>query len=148
MSVVVAARRAVVVGAAAVSLVITASSGAWAHDTPGGKGWEENDSHAYTAQDTTPAQDMSGDCEFSLDGQTWVAAVKVDDMSLTPGDDGKVHVQVRPARGSTGCTVSLASYRTHGATWNTFGLQVFHDFDPVSVRSGASNHSPPTCVMA
>ncbi|MFH9959620.1 LAETG motif-containing sortase-dependent surface protein [Streptomyces roseolus] len=83
-----------------------------------------------------PAQDLSGDCEFSLDGRTWAAAVKVDDLSLKPGADGKVHVQVRPAGTGAGCTVSLASYRAHGATWNTSGAQVFHDFDTVSVKAG------------
>lgn len=119
-------------------LVVAGGAGAFAHGTPGGEGWERQDARAYTAKGSTPAQDTSGDCEFSLDGKVWAAAVKVDDLSLKPGTDGKVHVQVRPAGGSDGCTVSLASYRTHGATWNTSGLQVFHDFDTVTVKAGES----------
>ncbi|MFI0237861.1 LAETG motif-containing sortase-dependent surface protein [Streptomyces sp. NPDC016845] len=138
MSAAVVARRAVVGGAAAVCLVVAGGSGAWAHGTPGGEGWGRQDVRAYTAKDAIPAKDTSGDCEFSLDGKVWAAAVKVDDLSLKPGADGKVHLQVRPAQSSGGCTVSLASYRTHGATWNTSGLQVFHDFDTVTVKSGDS----------
>ncbi|MFD3531060.1 LAETG motif-containing sortase-dependent surface protein [Streptomyces sp. NPDC058664] len=136
MSAAVVARRAVVGGAAAVCLVVAGGSGAWAQGTPGGDGWEGQGARAYKAEEAVPAQDLSGDCEFSLDGGTWAAAVKVDDMTLKPGADGKVHVQVRPAKDSAGCTVSLASYLTHGATWNTSGLQVFHDFDTVSVKGG------------
>ncbi|MEU3609808.1 LPXTG cell wall anchor domain-containing protein [Streptomyces sp. NPDC035033] len=136
MSAVVAARGAVVGGMAAVCLTVAGGSGAWAQGTPGGEGWEGRGARAYTVEDAVPAQDLSGDCEFSLDGQAWAAAVKVDDMSLKPGADGKVHLQVRAAANSAGCTVSLASYRTHGATWNTSGLQVFHDFDTASVKTG------------
>ncbi|MFE6222737.1 LAETG motif-containing sortase-dependent surface protein [Streptomyces sp. NPDC057854] len=134
MSAAVAARRAVVGGMAAVCLTLGGGTAAWAQGTPGGEGWEGRGARAYTAEDAVPAQDLSGDCEFSLDGQAWAAAVKVDDMSLKPGADGKVHLQVRAAGDRAGCTVSLASYRTHGATWNTSGLQVFHDFDTVSVK--------------
>ncbi len=119
---------------AAVCLTLGGGTAAWAQGTPGGEGWEGRGARAYTAEDAVPAQDLSGDCEFSLDGQAWAAAVKVDDMSLKPGADGKVHLQVRAASDRAGCTVSLASYRTHGATWNTSGLQVFHDFDTVSVK--------------
>ncbi|MEU2549028.1 LPXTG cell wall anchor domain-containing protein [Streptomyces roseolus] len=138
MSAAVAARRAVVGGMAAACLTLGGGTGAWAQGTPGGEGWEGRGARAYTAEDAVPAQDLSGDCEFSLDGQAWAAAVKVDDLSLKPGADGKVHLQVRAAGDRAGCTVSLASYRTHGATWNTSGLQVFHDFDTVSVEGTAT----------
>ncbi|MET9254576.1 LAETG motif-containing sortase-dependent surface protein [Streptomyces sp. NPDC003717] len=139
MSAAVVARRAVVGGAAAVCLVLAGGSGAWAHGKPGGDGWGNGNAGAYQAEDKVPAQDTSGDCEFSLDGTAWAAAVKVDDLSLKPAADGKVHLQVRPAAGGASCTVSIASYRTHGASWNTSGLQVFHDFDTASVKSGGTD---------
>ncbi|MEU2118033.1 LAETG motif-containing sortase-dependent surface protein [Streptomyces sp. NPDC016459] len=135
----VVARRAVVGGTAAVCLVLAGGSGARAQGTPGGDGWEKRNAGSYQAASSVPAQDTSGDCEFSLDGEAWAAAVKVDDLSLKPGADGKVHIQVRPAQGAADCTVSLASYRTHGPTWNTSGLQVFHHFDSASVTSGATD---------
>ncbi|KOX20676.1 MULTISPECIES: LAETG motif-containing sortase-dependent surface protein [unclassified Streptomyces] len=139
MSAAVAARRAVVGGSAAVCLVLAGGSGTWAHGAPGGDGWEKRNAGSYKAADSVPSQDTSGDCEFSLNGDVWAAAVKVDDLNLKPAADGKVHVQVRPAAGSPGCTVSLASYRTHGPTWNTSGLQVFHDFDTATVKNGATD---------
>ncbi|MEV7085345.1 LAETG motif-containing sortase-dependent surface protein [Streptomyces sp. NPDC093085] len=138
----VTALRLLGTGAAALALTTMAAGSAWATDCPGGKGWDRGNHGGYKPGKgagtpvTVPTTDK---CEFSLDGRDWVSQIKVDDISLKPADDGKVHVKVRPASDATNCTVSLASYRTHGPTWETSGEQVFHDFDTVDVKRGGED---------
>ncbi|MDX3072105.1 LPXTG cell wall anchor domain-containing protein [Streptomyces sp. NPDC088354] len=124
------------VSAAAVALSAAGATSAWASDCPGGKGWNNGGHHTYKPGHGGGTKTSTDRCEFSLDGTNWYASVKVDDVTLKPADDGKVHVKVRVADGSSSCTVSLASYRTHGATFETSGKQVFHDWDTVSITNG------------
>ncbi|WP_431954099.1 LAETG motif-containing sortase-dependent surface protein [Actinacidiphila sp. bgisy167] len=124
------------VSAAAVALTAVGATSAWAGDCPGGKGWDHGGHHGYTPGHGGGVKTSTDLCEFSLDGTTWYSSVKVDDVNLKPGEDGKVHVKVRVARGSSSCTVSLATYRTHGPTFQTSGKQVFHDWDTVKIDKG------------
>ncbi|GGL90364.1 hypothetical protein GCM10010129_37830 [Streptomyces fumigatiscleroticus] len=129
-------------GTGAASLVLTtasvaAASGAFAHGTPGGDGWNHGGGyHPGTGAGTVTETDR---CQFSLDGTNFYDSVKVDDQTLKPTDDGKVHITVRAAGDATTCTASLASYRAHGATFATSGEQVFHDFDTVTVKRGQTD---------
>jgi len=124
------------VSAAAVALTAVGATSAWAGDCPGGKGWDRGGHHGYKPGQGGGTKTSTDRCEFSLDGTAWYPSVKVDDVNLKPGEDGKVHIKVRVADGSSSCTVSLASYRTHGATFQTSGKQVFHDWDTVKITTG------------
>ncbi|MGI5252248.1 LAETG motif-containing sortase-dependent surface protein [Actinacidiphila glaucinigra] len=124
------------VSAAAVALSAMGATSAWAGDCPGGKGWDKGGHHGYQPGHGGGTKTTTDRCEFSLDGTAWYPSVKVDDVNLKPGEDGKVHVKVRVADGSASCTVSLASYRTHGPTFQTSGKQVFHDWDTVKITTG------------
>ncbi|NBM16636.1 hypothetical protein [Streptomyces sp. GC420] len=135
----VTALRLLGAGAAALALSAAATGAAWASDCPGGEGWDKGNPAGYKPGEGAGTETATDRCEFSLDGTNWYASVKVDDVSLKPGDDGKVHVKVRAAGDAAGCTASLASYRTHGATWETSGLQVFHDWDTVAVKKGGTD---------
>ncbi|TLS41057.1 LPXTG cell wall anchor domain-containing protein [Streptomyces montanus] len=129
-------RRLLGTGAAAITLCAASATGAWATGTPGGDGWKSGDGYKPgTGAGTKTETDR---CQFSLDGTNFYDSVKVDDQNLKPSDDGKVHVTVRAAGDATTCTASLAAYRAHGATFKTSGLQVFHDFDSVTVKPGAT----------
>ncbi|MER6128770.1 LAETG motif-containing sortase-dependent surface protein [Streptomyces sp. NPDC001795] len=128
-------RRLLWAGAAALTLTAVTGGAAWASGTPGGDGWDKG-GRAY-ASGTGPGTVTEADhCQFSLDGTVFTDSVRVDDQNLKPTEDGKVHIKVRAAGDATTCTASLASYRAHGATFNTSGLQVFHDFDSVTVKQG------------
>lgn len=131
--------RFVGVGAAALALSTAAATSAYAGDCPGGHGWNKGHQTGYKPGQGAGVKTATDLCEFSLDGQTWKGSVQVDDLNLKPSEDGKVHVKVRAAKDAASCTASLASYRTHGATWETSGNQVFHDFDTVKVKSGAGD---------
>ncbi|MFF3512423.1 hypothetical protein [Streptomyces sp. NPDC002573] len=135
-----AARRVTVrrlLGTGAVALTLTAVTGgaAWASDTPGGDGWDKA-GHGYTSGKGPGTVTENDRCQFSLDGTSFTDSVRVDDQNLKPTEDGKVHIKVRAAGDATTCTASLAAYRAHGATFGTSGLQVFHDFDSVTVKPG------------
>lgn len=127
-------------GAGAAALILTAVTGgaAWASGTPGGGGWDQG-GRAYASGNGPGTVTGADHCQFSLDGNTFTDSVRVDDQNLKPTEDGKVHIEVRAAGDAATCTASLASYRTHGATFNTSGLQVFHDFDSVTVKQGETD---------
>ncbi|MDN5384925.1 LAETG motif-containing sortase-dependent surface protein [Streptomyces sp. LB8] len=116
---------------------VAGASGAWAQSAPGGDGWEKGGSY----RPGTGAGKVTGSdrCQFSLDGENFFDAVKVDDQSLRPDQDGKVHITVRTAGDATTCTASLASYLAHGPTFATSGEQVFVDFDTVTVKQGQTD---------
>ncbi|MEW1720220.1 LAETG motif-containing sortase-dependent surface protein [Streptomyces sp. NPDC093109] len=139
----VTALRLLGIGAAALAFTTAAAGSAWAGDCPGGKGWDKGNHGGYkpgTGAGTPVTPVSTADkCEFSLDGRDWYSQIKVDDINLKAADDGKVHVKVRTASDAAKCTVSLASYRTHGPTWNTSGEQVFHDFDSVEIKHGGQD---------
>ncbi|MEV7866311.1 LAETG motif-containing sortase-dependent surface protein [Streptomyces sp. NPDC088124] len=136
----VTALRLLGIGAAALAFTTAAASSAWATDCPGGKGWDKGNHGGYKPGTGAGTPVTTADkCEFSLDGRGWFSQIKVDDISLKPADDGKVHVKVRTASDASNCTVSLASYRTHGPTWETSGEQVFHDFDTVDIKQGGQD---------
>ncbi|WP_055492201.1 hypothetical protein [Streptomyces sp. TP-A0356] len=131
-------RRLLGTGAAALTLTAVTGGAAWATDTPGGDGWDRA-GHGY-ASGTGPGTVTEADrCQFSLDGTAFTDSVRVDDQNLKPTEDGKVHIKVRAAGEASTCTASLASYRTHGATFNISGPQVFHDFDSVTVKQGETD---------
>ncbi|MFJ3667827.1 LAETG motif-containing sortase-dependent surface protein [Streptomyces sp. NPDC090106] len=132
-------RRLLGTGAASLALCFGTASVAYAGDCPGGEGWDKGGSGSYKPGTGAGSKTETDRCEFSLDGTSFHASVKVDDQNLKPGDDGKVHVKVRTSGDATTCTASLASYRTHGATWQTSGEQVFHDFDTVTVKAGQTD---------
>ncbi|RZB18592.1 LPXTG cell wall anchor domain-containing protein [Streptomyces sp. F001] len=131
-------RRLLGTGAASLALCAASASGAWATGSPGGgDGWEAGGQYKPgTGAGTVTETDR---CQFSLDGTNFHDSVKVDDVSLRPSDDGKVHIQVRTAGDATTCTASLASYLAHGATFATSGEQVFVDFDTVTVKPGQTD---------
>lgn len=131
-------RRLLGVSAAALALSVAGSTAAYACE--GGKGWDKGTPAGYKPGNGGGTKTSTDKCEFSVDGTAWYSSVKVDNVTLTPGDDGKVHVQVRTASDSASCTASLASYRTHGPTWQTSGKQVFHDWDTVSVKALPDRH--------
>ncbi len=134
------ARRLLGTGAASLALcaaTVAAASGAHATGTPGGDGWKSGGTYQPgTGAGTETATDR---CQFSLNGTDFYDSVKVDDQSLKPTGDGKVHIQVRAAGDATTCTASLASYLAHGSTFATSGEQVFVDFDTVTVKPGAAD---------
>jgi LPXTG-motif cell wall-anchored protein len=80
---------------------------------------------------------VGSSCTFSLDGHTWHEAGQVRDSALTVGSDKKVRIDVRAGDGKS-CTVSLASYSTHGSTWQTSGEQELVDYDTVSLGQGTT----------
>ncbi|MCX5563241.1 LAETG motif-containing sortase-dependent surface protein [Streptomyces sp. NBC_00038] len=126
-------------GTGAVALALSASTtGAWATGTPGGDGWDKTGSD-YTPGKGAGTKTETDRCQFSLDGTNFYDSVRVDDQNLKPTDDGKIHIKVRTAGDASTCTASLASYRAHGATFNTSGEQVFHDFDTVTVKPGGTD---------
>lgn len=126
-------------GTGAVVLALSASTtGAWATGTPGGDGWEKTGGD-YKPGNGAGTKTETDRCQFSLDGTNFYDSVRVDDQTLKPTDDGKVHIKVRTAGDASTCTASLASYRAHGATFNTSGEQVFHDFDTVTVKPGGTD---------
>ncbi|MFF0161541.1 LAETG motif-containing sortase-dependent surface protein [Streptomyces sp. NPDC005263] len=128
------ARRLLGTGAAALVLCAVSAPNSWAQGTPGGDGWKSGGTYKPgTGAGTETGTDR---CQFSLDGTGFFDSVKVDDQNLKPTDDGKVHVKVRTAGDADSCTASLASYLAHGASFNTSGLQVFVDFDTVTVKPG------------
>ncbi|WP_409470821.1 LAETG motif-containing sortase-dependent surface protein [Streptomyces sp. HC307] len=131
-------RRLLGTGAASLALCAASASGSWATGSPGGgDGWEAGGQYKPgTGAGTVTETDR---CQFSLDGTNFYDSVKVDDVSLRPSDDGKVHIQVRTAGDATTCTASLASYLAHGATFATSGEQVFVDFDTVTVKPGQTD---------
>ncbi len=133
----VTARRLLGTGAAALVLCAasaTTASSAWATGTPGGDGWKSGGAYK---PGTGPGTETGTDrCQFSLDGTGFFDSVKVDDQTLRPTEDGKVHIKVRTAGDASTCTASLASYLAHGATFNTSGEQVLVDFDTVTVKPG------------
>ncbi|MFE9169160.1 LAETG motif-containing sortase-dependent surface protein [Streptomyces kebangsaanensis] len=136
----VTAGRLLGAGAATLALCaasVAAASGAWAQDVPGGDGWKNGGQ--YKPGTGAGKVTESDRCQFSLDGKNFFDAVKVDDQSLRPGEDGKVHIKVRTARDATTCTASLASYLAHGPTFATSGEQVFVDFDTVTVKRGQTD---------
>ncbi|WP_030421036.1 LAETG motif-containing sortase-dependent surface protein [Streptomyces sp. NRRL F-5065] len=126
-------------GTGAVSLALCAASvagasGAFAHGTPGGDGWNKGGSYKPgSGAGTATGEDR---CQFSLDGTDFRDSVQVDDRSLRPTEDGKVHIRVRAARGAASCTASLSSFLAHGPTFATSGEQVFVDFDTATVEPG------------
>ncbi|WP_432173272.1 hypothetical protein [Streptomyces sp. Tue6028] len=124
-------------GAAALALS-AATTTAWATGEPGGDGWDKT-AGGYAPGQGAGTATASDRCQFSLDGTNFYDSVRVDDESLKPTDDGKVHIKVRAADDAGTCTASLAAYRTHGATFKTSGVQVFHDFDSVTVKPGATD---------
>ncbi|QIQ04149.1 hypothetical protein [Streptomyces liangshanensis] len=127
------------VSATAVALSAVAATSAYAGDCPGGRGWDKGHASDYKPGTGAGVKTATDRCEFSLDGVAWKASVQVDDLNLKPSGDGKVHVKVRSAGDAASCTASLASYRTFGPTWPTSGKQVFHDFDTVNVKAGATD---------
>ncbi|MFI5635720.1 hypothetical protein ACIA8E_41745 [Streptomyces sp. NPDC051664] len=129
-------KRLLGVGAVAVALSAASATSAWAVGAPGGKGWDNGGHHSYKPGQGGGTKSSGDRCEFSLDGANWYKSVKVGNITLKPGGDGKVHVNVRASDGSSSCTVSLASYRTHGANFATSGKQVLHDWDTVTVTTG------------
>ncbi|KPI19720.1 hypothetical protein OK074_7796 [Actinobacteria bacterium OK074] len=126
-------------GAAALTLTAVASASAWASDCPGGDGWDQAGHGSYTSGKGPGTVSEADHCQFSLDGAAYSDSIKVDDVNLKPGTDGKVHIKVRAADDAASCTVSLASYLTHGATFATSGKQVFLDFDTVTVKRGETD---------
>lgn len=120
-------------GAAALALTAVTTGAAWATGTPGGDGWGTK---TYTPGKGAGTVTETDHCQFSLDGTNFHDSVKVDDQNLKPTGDGKVHIKVRTAGDATTCTASLASYQALGATFATSGVQVFVDFDTVTVKSG------------
>jgi LPXTG-motif cell wall-anchored protein len=124
------------VSAAVVTLSTAGIASAAAHGGHGGRGWDQAGQQRYRPGHGLMTETRSQGCEFSFDGTTWYPAVKVDDLGLKPGDDGRIHLDVRLADGSTSCSVSLAAYRTQGATWQSSGKQVFHDWDTVDLDKG------------
>lgn len=132
------ARRLLGTGAAAVVLcaaTTAAATSAHAHGAPGGDGWKKGGSYRPgTGAGTVTETDR---CQFSLDGgKTFIDAVKVDNESLRPTEDGTIRITVRAAGDATTCTASLASYLAHGPTFATSGEQVFVDFDTATVKPG------------
>ncbi|MEU9468024.1 LAETG motif-containing sortase-dependent surface protein [Streptomyces avermitilis] len=125
-------------GAAALTLTAVACGSAWATDTPGGDGWDDS-GRGYTSGQGPGTVTETDRCQFSLDGTVFTDSVRVDDLNLKPTEDGKVHIKVRAAEDATSCTASLAAYRAHGATFATSGVQVFHDFDSVTVKRGETD---------
>ena len=124
-------------GAAALALCAASASGAWATG-PGGDGWDSKPG-AYKPGSGAGTKTETDRCQFSLDGQNFFDSVRVDDQNLKPTDGGKVHVKVRTAGDASTCTASLASYLAHGATFATSGVQVFVDFDTVTVMQGQTD---------
>lgn len=131
-------RRLLGTGAAALAFSAAATTSAWATNTPGGDGWDKTGT-GYTTGTGAGTVTENDRCQFSLDGTNFSDWVRVDDQNLKPTDDGKVHIKVRAASDATTCTASLAAYRTHGANFKTSGEQVFHDFDTVTVKPGATD---------
>ncbi|MER5200930.1 LAETG motif-containing sortase-dependent surface protein [Streptomyces sp. NPDC002755] len=134
-------RRLLGTGAASLTLCaasVAAASGAFAGTgTPGGDGWKSGGQYQPgTGAGTETGTDR---CEFSLDGTHFYKSVKVDDQTLKPTEDGKIHVKVRAAGDASTCTASLASYLAHGASFGTSGEQVFVDFDSVTVKPGQTD---------
>ncbi|MFJ1731243.1 LAETG motif-containing sortase-dependent surface protein [Streptomyces sp. NPDC088254] len=137
----VSAGRLLGAGAASIALCaasVAAATGAFAGTgAPGGDGWKSGGQYQPgTGAGTETGTDR---CQFSLDGKQFFDSVRVDDQNLKPGGDGKVHVTVRTAGDASSCTASLASYLAHGATFPTSGLQVFVDFDTVTVKAGQTD---------
>ncbi|MFC3573585.1 hypothetical protein ACFOZ0_09945 [Streptomyces yaanensis] len=132
-------RRLLGTGAAALTLTAVTGGAAWASDTPGGDGWDRAGQGGYSSGKGPGTVTEADHCQFSLDGTVFTDSVRVDDQNLKPTEDGKVHIKVRAAGDATTCTASLASYRAHGATFGTSGLQVFHDFDSVTVKPGETD---------
>lgn len=124
-------------GAAALALS-AATTTASATDRPGGDGWDKA-AGGYAPGQGAGTATAADRCQFSLDGTNFYDSVRVDDENLKPTDDGKVHIKVRAASDAETCTASLAAYRTHGATFKTSGVQVFHDFDTVTVKPGVTD---------
>ncbi|MFD5078839.1 hypothetical protein [Streptomyces sp. NPDC058371] len=124
-------------GVAVLSLSAVSTS-AWATGTPGGDGWDKA-GRAYSSGQGPGTVTETDRCQFSLNGTDFADSVGVDDQNLKPTEDGKVHIKVRAAQDATTCTASLAAYRTHGATFKTSGVQVFHDFDSVTVKQGETD---------
>ncbi|WP_405870913.1 LAETG motif-containing sortase-dependent surface protein [Streptomyces sp. NBC_00005] len=136
----VTARRLLGTGVASLALcaaTVAAASGAWATGTPGGDGWKSGG--GYKPGTGAGTKTESDRCQFSLDGTHFYDSVKVDDQTLKPTDDGKIHVKVRTAGDATTCTASLASYLAHGPSFATSGEQVFVDFDSVTVEQGRTD---------
>lgn len=128
------------VGTGVAVLALSAgSASAWATGTPGGDGWDKSGHGAYTSGKGPGTVTEADHCQFSLDGAAFTDSVKVDDQNLKPTEDGKVHIKVRAADGAASCTASLASYLAHGPSFGTSGLQVFVDFDTVTVKPGATD---------
>ncbi|GAA3795817.1 LAETG motif-containing sortase-dependent surface protein [Streptomyces phyllanthi] len=123
-------------GAAALALTAVTTGAAWATGAPGGDGWGSKTYAPGKGAGTVTETDR---CQFSLDGTNFHDSVKVDDQNLKPTDDGKVHIKVRTAGDATTCTASLASYLAHGPTFATSGVQVFVDFDTVTVKPGQTD---------
>ncbi|WP_369223820.1 LAETG motif-containing sortase-dependent surface protein [Streptomyces sp. R39] len=136
----VTARRLLGTGVASFALCaasVAGASGAWAHGTPGGDGWKSGGHYSPgTGAGTETGTDK---CQFSIDGSDFFDSVKVDDQNLKVTDDGKVHIKVRAAADAASCTASLASYIAHGSSFATSGLQIFVDFDSVTVRQGQTD---------
>ncbi|OII65536.1 hypothetical protein BJP40_01195 [Streptomyces sp. CC53] len=118
-------------------LLAGASGTARADGPPPGRGWEAGDAAGYEPGDGAGVVSPAGACEFSVDGVVWRGQVKLGPARLKSGKDGTVRVRVRSAGRQT-CVASLASYRTHGATWKSSGLQVFHDWDTITVAGQAT----------
>ncbi|NEA62814.1 LAETG motif-containing sortase-dependent surface protein [Streptomyces sp. SID12488] len=125
-------------GAAAIALCAASASGASATGTPGGDGWGSK-TGGYKPGAGAGTKTEADRCQFSVDGQNFFDSVRVDDQNLKPTEDGKVHIKVRTAGDASTCTASLASYIAHGATFGTSGLQVFVDFDTVTVKQGQTD---------
>ncbi|WP_327122055.1 LPXTG cell wall anchor domain-containing protein [Streptomyces sp. NBC_01341] len=89
----------------------------------------------HTRYQSTPTagKNDAAFCQFSPDGDTWMSAAEYRTNALRTGTDGTVQIGVRGIRRDHPCTVSLASYGAHGATWQTSGKQAFQDFDTVTV---------------
>ncbi|MFJ3929024.1 MULTISPECIES: hypothetical protein [unclassified Streptomyces] len=121
--------RSLGTGAAALALAIGLAGTAQAGERPGGRGWDDIGAAGYTADPNA----LGGSCEFSLDGEDWRGKVRVSPGSLRPAEDGTVGISVRAGSPDERCVASLASYRTHGATWRTSGKQEFHDWATVTV---------------
>ncbi|MFF4343058.1 LPXTG cell wall anchor domain-containing protein [Kitasatospora sp. NPDC001540] len=116
---------------AAAAVLLTGAGGAGADDGHGGRAPQKP---PYSAPPVLPggAAPAKAPCAFSAAGKTWTPAQGI--ASLTPSAQGRISIDVH-GKGGT-CTVALASYRAHGATFATSGLQQITDFATVTVADG------------
>ncbi|WP_329224843.1 MULTISPECIES: hypothetical protein [unclassified Streptomyces] len=129
-------RRTTLQLASPLALVLAVSIGGTAAAHDGGKGWDNHDTSGYTMPQALPGgvEPTDANCAFLSGGEPWTAKEGL--AHLTPGADGKISLDVKGDGGA--CTVSLASYRAHGSTWATSGLQILTDFATATVADGGT----------